>query len=75
MQILVDDLGVATGDVRHLIAELVDLYEDELPPEIAAEVRRILEPHSERTAPELYGATGDDVTADWPPRPGPGPAR
>jgi hypothetical protein len=45
-----DDVQVCVSDVLGL-----DLHTDEIPPEIAAEVRSVLDPHGERTAPaRLY---------------------
>lgn len=49
---LAADLGLLQDDdVRAVVAELVDLHDDAIPPEIAGEVRSVLDPHGERTAP------------------------
>ena len=49
---LAEDLGLLQDDdVRAVVESIVDLHDDEIPPEIAAEVRDVLNPHGERTAP------------------------
>lgn len=50
------DLGMLQDDdVRVVVASVVDLDDEEIPDGIAAEVRRVLDPHGERTAPaQLY---------------------
>lgn len=55
---LAEDLGfLQTDDVRHVVSELIDLPDDYIPAEWCVEVRWILDPHGERTAPApLYWA-------------------
>jgi hypothetical protein len=49
---LAEDLGfLQDDDVRHVVSELVDLHDDRIPAEWCVEVRRILDPNGERTAP------------------------
>jgi hypothetical protein len=55
---LAGELGLWPGDVRTVMAALGAC---ELTDEIAADVRLILNRHSERTVPEFYGQTGRDI--------------
>ncbi|MGE3289242.1 MAG: hypothetical protein AB7J32_24520 [Pseudonocardia sp.] len=63
---LADLLAVDPGDVEHLARGVLgtDDVPDELPDEIAGELRLILNPHSERTVLELWwpgaGIVGED---------------
>jgi hypothetical protein len=72
---LAADLGVDEGDVAVLLEQL-DEPADELPDELAAFLRELLDPHGERTAPaglywpgaddeprRVYGLGGPDPTA------------
>jgi hypothetical protein len=72
---LAADLGVDEGDVRVLLRQLGEQTPD-LPGELAAFLRRLLDPHGERTAPanlfwpraedeprRIYGLGGPDPTA------------
>lgn len=45
------DLAVHPGDVVVIVESLVDLHDDDIPDVIAAEVKSVLDPHGERTAP------------------------
>lgn len=52
---LAADLGVGEGDVQYLVSEMIDLHDDKIPPDICGEIRLMLNPHGERTAPaNLY---------------------
>lgn len=68
---LAEDLGMLQDDdVRAVVAEIVDLHDDAIPPEIAGEVRSVLNPHGERTAPAaLYwpGHTATNESGDRSP--------
>ena len=72
---LAADLGVGEGDVDVLL-DLLDEHSPELPDELAAFLRRVVDPHGERTAPPglywpgahpqprgMYGLGGPDPTA------------
>lgn len=49
---LAEDLGMPQDDdVRAVVESIVDLHDEDIPAEIAAEVRDVLNPHGERTAP------------------------
>lgn len=49
------DLGfLRDDDVRHVLSELVDLHDDVISAELCAEVRSILNPHGERSAPAPF---------------------
>ena len=60
---LAADLGVDPADIGYLVSEYLglDLHDERIPPGICGEVRSILNPQCERTVPELYGASGDDI--------------
>lgn len=55
---LARDLGVSPGDVRTVLAWL-GVAGTQLTPEQCGEVRQILDPHGERTAPALIYWPGD----------------
>ena len=57
------DLGVDPDDIRYLVSEYLglDLCGEVIPRVICGEVRGVLNPQCERTVPELYGATGEDI--------------
>jgi hypothetical protein len=72
---LAADLGVDEGDIDVLL-DLLDEHSPELPDELAAFLRRVFDPHGERTAPPglywpgtdgrpggTYGLGGPDPTA------------
>lgn len=59
---LAADLGVDPGDVRAVVESIVDLHDEGIPDEIAAEVRAILDPHGERTAPARLYWPGHEET-------------
>jgi hypothetical protein len=65
---LAQDLGVLQpDDVQVCVSDLLRLdLHDEIPPGIAAEVRSMLDPHDERTAPARLYWPGHP--ADVPPR-------
>ncbi len=78
---LAADLGVDEGDVSVLL-ELLDEQSAELTDELAAFVRRVLDPHGERTAPpglywpgadagprQAFGLGGADPTASYDEKP------
>jgi hypothetical protein len=57
---LAADFGVAEGDVRVLLRQLGEQTPD-MPDELAAFLRQLLDPHGERTAPpRLYWPGSDD---------------
>jgi hypothetical protein len=57
---LAADFGVAEGDVRVLLRQLGEQTPD-MPDELAAFLRQLLDPHGERTAPPgLYWPGSDD---------------
>jgi hypothetical protein len=57
---LAADLGVDEGDVDVLL-QLLDEPAQDLPDELAGFLRRVLDPHGERTAPPgLYWPGADD---------------
>ncbi len=59
-QDLAADLGVDEGDVRVLLRQLGE-HAPEMPDDLAAFLRRLLDPHGERTAPVgLYWPGADD---------------
>jgi hypothetical protein len=67
---LASDLGVDDGDVTVMLAALAeaepDLTGGDLPGEVSGEavsfVRTLLDPHGERTTPELYRPGADPHT-------------
>ena len=65
---LLADLGVEEGDIDVLL-ELLDERSPELSDELAAFLRRVLDPHGERTAPPgLYwpdATQGRVECSDW----------
>jgi hypothetical protein len=74
---LAEDLGfLQDDDVRQVLTELVDLHDEVIPAELCAEVRSILNPNGERTAPApLYwpghrvswaGKSPTDGEGDYP---------
>jgi hypothetical protein len=48
---LADQLYADVEDVKVLVEQIVDLHEEELPDNVAADVRMALDPHGERTIP------------------------
>jgi hypothetical protein len=64
---LAEDLGMLQDDdIRAAVAMLVDLHDDEIPAEVAVEVRDMLNPNGERNAPaNLYWPGHDRGDADF----------
>lgn len=72
-QDLAEDLGMLQpDDVRHVVVEYLglDLHDEVIPPAVCVEVRDILDPVGERTAPASFYWYGHPV--DFDPRTGEG---
>ncbi|ODU05554.1 MAG: hypothetical protein ABS81_07270 [Pseudonocardia sp. SCN 72-86] len=67
-QQIADLLGVDEGDVRVVVESMIDLHDEELPPEIIRDVHDVLDQHGIRTTPaEWYPAVWDEWKADGMP--------
>lgn len=58
---IANTLHVDEADVRHLISTIEDLHDDDIPTHIVGAIHKTLNPHCERTVPELYGWAEEDL--------------